>query len=172
MTRGGVVISIEGEIPSVGEEVVVWFDVNQKTWSLVASVLRLGVGLPERTQAGVALGFLCMEQRSREPDWFLHCKTAVLLPSGSVVNLDNTFCLDIRLDMESLVLVMRPQAKLLLVELGRYDFLLSTGDVKEQVGYEVRCAHQSRNFLVYLLQIVHIPKVDSHRQIVEGFRKR
>ena len=55
--RGGVVVRL-ARAPDQGTDVRVWITVDGTSWTFEASVLRVGVPVPDRSQDGVLLGYL------------------------------------------------------------------------------------------------------------------
>jgi hypothetical protein len=55
--RGGVVVRL-ARAPDPGTDVRVWVSVDGTSWTFEASVLRVGVPVPDRSQDGVLLGYL------------------------------------------------------------------------------------------------------------------
>lgn len=85
---GGVVVTAPGRRFGGGEDLRVWFSLDDQRYSFEASVLRVGAPVPDRSQDGVLLGFIdrWLEGEQTMED-MADCVIDLLPPNGPPVSL-------------------------------------------------------------------------------------
>ena len=168
--KGGLVVSSPGRRFQGGEDVRVWLAIDDHPYTFEASVIRVGVPLPDRTQDGLLLGFIdrwaegpARARASR--DRLLQ----ILLPSGPPVSLLEPPASLVELTLDALAFTMPSSFKLIFVENGAVGVRLAApGLPPVEVSARVETLAPGEGYLLYGLRFEEVPDAEAHRRAVEA----
>lgn len=167
--RSGVVMTVPTLRFSGGEDVRVWFSMDGQPYTFEASVIRVGVPVPDRTQDGLLVGFI---DRWIEGD--LTATTTgkvveILPPSGPSISLLSPPMRLVEITVSGLSFVVPLDFKLIFVESGALRVRLGTPSTgTEEISARVRSLAQGEDYILYHLQLDEVADADLHRIIIDG----
>lgn len=169
MERGGVVVTVAGEVPAAGTDVRAWLTVAGAAYTFEASVLRVGVPVPDRSQGGVLLGFVDGFRRA-EP----HGDALVLEalpPKGRPVPLLAGDVRLVDLHPDEWTVSAPSDFRLVFAEKGLLRLRLGAGNrAPMEVGATVSEVRRGDAHLLYHLQIRDVEDPERYRDTVAALR--
>ena len=165
--RGMVIITAEGRLPAVGTQLQLWLRAEGSVYVFRSSVLRIGVSVPERSQQGLALGFLS----GRKMTLPTHLQLSVLLPDGSELLLQQNNCSGVELKTDEVLLALEPDSRLLLSDRSRCRLEIKSTTEREQIHCRVLGVLRAGEIFLCQLRIEDISDPEVHRRMVEQYRK-
>lgn len=169
LERGGVVVVCTPPPPAAGTDVRCWISVGGRSFTFEASVLRLGVPVPDRSQSGILLGFV---DGFRPADG--EAGTLVLealSPGGGVVSLHDAEVRIIDLQPEEWTISSPSASRVVFVEGGTLRLRLATpGRSPIEVGGVVRELSRSANHLLYRIGIEEVANAAEYRECLAAVR--
>ncbi len=170
--KGGLVVSSPGRRFQGGEDVRVWLAIDEHPYTFEASVIRVGVPLPDRSQDGLLLGFI--DRWSEGPAQAPVARDRaleLLLPSGPPVSLLNPPAGLVELSMEGLAFTMPSSFKLIFVENGAVGVRLAApGLAPTEISARVETLAPGEGYLLYGLRFEGVTDPEAHRRAVEALR--
>ena len=167
--RGGVVMTVTTIQFSGGEDVRIWFSMDGQPYTFEASVIRVGVPVPDRTQDGLLVGFI---DRWVEGDAGAGAEgriVEILPPSGPSISLLTAPMRVVELNVSGLSFVVPLDFKLIFVESGALRVRLGApGTSVEEIGARVRALAQGEDYILYHLQLDEVSDPDLHRIIIDA----
>jgi len=131
--RAGVVLTAPGLRLSGGEDLRVWFKLDEQVYSFEGSVLRAGVPVPERTNDGVLLGFIedFRRERAEHTTGEATLRAVILPPQGRGLELVGGVARLVEVGLEGLSFSVPQSEPLKFVEGGRVRVLVAAPDEPE-----------------------------------------
>lgn len=170
--KGGVVISSPGRRFGGGEDVRVWLAIDDHPYTFEASVIRVGVPLPDRSQDGLLLGFIDRWAEGAVaarpgPDRVVD----LVLPSGPPVSLLAPPASLVELGLDGLAFTFPSNFKLIFVENGSVGVRLAApGLPRVDVSAKVMTLAPGEGYLLYGLRFDSVPDPEAHRRLVEALQ--
>jgi len=173
MESAGVVVNVPGHDLWVGGETRLWLDHEGKSLRFQASVLRLGVAVPDRGPHGTLLGFLKPLEKAPalEPGQQGAPHLTVALPGGSEIDLTRPPVQLIGVDINHLEFevpadftVMFPENGVLTLRLGDH------GEVPHVVRARVERVVRGDAHLVYGITLEQVEDRARHHRAVRALR--
>lgn len=150
----------------------VWLAIDEHPYTFEASVIRVGVPLPDRSQDGLLLGFI--DRWSEGPAQAPVARDRaleLLLPSGPPVSLLNPPAGLVELSMEGLAFTMPSSFKLIFVENGAVGVRLAApGLAPTEISARVETLAPGEGYLLYGLRFEGVTDPEAHRRAVEALR--
>ena len=148
----GVVLGVPDSGLHGGEDVQVWLRVDDELYHFTASVLRVGVPVPDRSQDGVLLGYLDGFERIGEDESAGDRDLSLLPPSGPGVSLLGAPARLVELTVDSLVFTVPPDFHLVLALGGLVQLRMAVpGQAPLHLGARVRDLVRGDGYLLYEL---------------------
>lgn len=170
MERGGVVVTVAGELPGAGTDVRAWLTVEGQPWTFEASVLRVGVPVPDRSQAGVLLGFVDGWRKAEKQAAGIVLEA--LPPRGRAVPLLAGDVRLVDLHPNEWTVSAPTDFRLVFAEKGTVRLRLGTPDrAPMEVGATVAGLTRSDSHLLYVLAIKDVEDADRYRDMVVDLRR-
>lgn len=171
--KGGVVVSSPGRRFAGGEDVRVWLAIDDHPYTFEASVIRVGVPLPDRSQDGLLLGFI-----DRWAEGAVAARPGadravdLVLPSGPPVSLLSPPASLVELGLDGLAFTFPSNFKLIFVENGSVGVRLSApGLQRAEVSAKVMTLAPGEGYLLYGLRFDSVPDPENHRRVVEALQQ-
>lgn len=166
--RGGVVMTVPTLRFSGGEDVRIWFSMDGSPYTFEASVIRVGVPVPDRTQDGLLVGFIdhWVEGDAETVEGRV---VEIVPPSGPAISLLSAPMRLVEITVSGLSFVVPLDFKLIFVESGALRVRLgmpSTGT--EEISAKVRSLAQGEDYILYHLQLSEVSDPDLHRIIIDA----
>ncbi len=170
--KGGIVVSAPGRRFLGGEDVRVWLAIDERPYTFEASVIRVGVPLPDRSQDGLLLGFIDRWSEGAVQTPVAHDRTIeLLLPSGPPVSLLAPPAGLVELSLDGLAFTMPSSFKLIFVENGAVGVRLGApGLPPTEISARVETLAPGEGFLLYGLRFEGVTDAEAHRRAVEALR--
>jgi hypothetical protein len=170
--KAGVVVVAPGIGLKGGEDVRVWFSLDETSCSFEASVLRAGVPVPDRSQDGLMLGFIdgWKEQRESEIEVDRALELVIIPANGSGLDLVSGECKLVDISASELTFTVASGVALKFLEGGEVRVKLGVdGNVLMASGVVKKLAPSAGHFL-YGLEFVDIQDEVGHLKAIEAFR--
>lgn len=168
MERGGVVIQVHGEVPPAGSDLRAWIAFGGEAWSFEASVLRVGVPVPDRSQAGVLLGFVDGWRKAERQGGLV---LEAVPPRGGPVALLQGDVRLVDLDPAEWTVSAPADFPLVFAEKGQVRLRLGTGGrAPMEVGAVVSSLTRGDAHLLYVLGIREVEDPERYREMVGELR--
>ncbi len=160
----GAVAVVEGPLRS-GEDVMVWLSWRERSWTFDASVLRLGVPVPDRSQNGVLLGFIDhWRPAGAQPPSGLSVEVAG--PSGSGIDLSGPRARLLELQVDQLVFVVDEDEPLRFVREGGVVLRFRHGERVHGGRGRVVGLERSEGGILYTVTVDEVDDGAAHREFV------
>ncbi len=170
--RGGVVMTVPMRRFVGGEDIRVWFSMAGQPYTFEASVIRVGVPVPDRTQDGLLVGFIDRWTAGTAGEGVAGRIAEVLPPSGPPISLLEEPIRVVDISLDGLSFAVPIGFKLVFVESGSLTVRLGIPDVPAQeVTALVRALAQGEDYILYHLQVQEVPDPDLHRVIIDGLSR-
>lgn len=167
--RGGVVLRLAGPPLEGGADVRCWVRVDDVPYTFEASVLRTGVPIPDRTQAGVLLGFLDGWRRADDGRGGLVLEA--LPPNGRPVDLVDGEARLVDLQPAEWTITAPTRFTLVFVEGGALRLRLGLPDrAPMDLGARVRRLTRGDGHLLYGLGIEEVEDPARYRELLGAVR--
>ncbi len=167
--RGGVVMTVPTLRFSGGEDVRVWFSMDGQPYTFEASVIRVGVPVPDRTQDGLLVGFIDHWVEGDAAESAEGRVVEILPPSGPSISLLTAPMRLVEITVSGLSFVVPLDFKLIFVESGALRVRLGTPSTgTEEVSAKVRSLAQGEDYILYHLQLSEVSDPDLHRIIIDA----
>lgn len=173
--RGGVVLRLPGlgggGGPALigGTDVRCWLTVEGRPFTFEASVLRVGVPVPDRSQDGVLLGFIDGFRPADRDAAALVLE--VLPPNGRPVSLVGGAARLVDLAPDEWTVSTPLDFPIVFVEQGEVRLRLGVPErAPVEVGARVGALSRGQGHLLYSLRIVQVPDGDRYRALVAEVR--
>lgn len=168
--RGGVVVLFATPAPAAGTDVRCWLTIGGKAYTFEASVLRLGVPVPDRSQAGVLLGFVDGFRLAEGEAATLVLEA--LTPGGGAVPLHAEDVRIVELQPEEWTVASPVGSRTVFVEGGTLRLRLGVpGKQPMEVGAVVRELSRSSGHLLYRLGIEKVEDAAAYRELIAAVRE-
>ena len=170
--RGGVVMTVPARHFLGGEDVRVWFSMDGQHYTFEASVIRVGVPVPDRTQDGLLIGFIDRWTEGEAGQAAEGRLIEILPPSGPSISLIKPPLRVVELTVAGLSFVVPLSFKLIFVQSGAVRVRLGApGTAVEEITAEVRTLTQGEDYLLYYLQLQEVSDPDLHRVIIDALSR-
>lgn len=171
--RGGVVLRLPsspgGPALSGGADVRCWLTLDGAPWTFEASVLRVGVPVPDRSQDGVLLGFLDGFRRADRAAGTLVLE--VLPHNGGPVSLVTGAARLVDLSPAAWTVSTPTDFPLVFVQQGTVRLRLGVPDrAPMELGARVGTLSRGEGHLLYHLEITQVEDGERYRQLVADIR--
>ena len=171
--RGGAVLSISEGAFTGGEDIRVWFSMEGRQYTFEASVIRVGVPIPDRTQDGLLIGFIdrwsTVDESANKADGHV---IEVLPPNGPAISLRRHPIRMLDITVLGLSFAAPLDFNLVFVEQGTMSMRLGLSNTPtEEVSCRVSTLARGDDHLLYHVQFEAVPDPDLHRVIVEGLSR-
>lgn len=170
--KGGVVISAPGRRFVGGEDVRVWLALDDRPFTFEASVIRVGVPVPDRSQDGLLLGFIdrFAEGPAQAPA-SVGRQVQLLPPAGPPISLLEPPAALVDLAIDGLAFTVPSSYKLVFVENGTVGLRLGApGLAPVEVHARVQTLAPGDGYLLYGLLFEDIGDADAHRRVVDALK--
>jgi hypothetical protein len=170
MERGGVVVQVHGELPAAGTDIRVWLTLGADSWTFEASVLRVGVPVPDRSQAGVLLGFVDGWRKAERQSGGIVLEA--IPPRGGPVALLQGDVRLVDLHPGEWTVSAPTDFRLVFAEKGQVRLRLGTPDrAPMEVGAVVGALTRGDGYLLYVLEIRDVEDAERYRDLVVDLRR-
>jgi len=167
--RSGVVMTAPTLRFSGGEDVRVWFSMDGQPYTFEASVIRVGVPVPDRTQDGLLVGFIDHWIEGDASATTTGKVVEILPPSGPSISLLAPPMRLVEVTVSGLSFVVPLDFKLIFVESGALRVRLGTPSTgTEEISARVRSLAQGEDYILYHLQLDEVADADLHRIIIDS----
>lgn len=167
--RGGVVMTVPTLRFSGGEDVRIWFSMDGQPYTFEASVIRVGVPVPDRTQDGLLVGFIDRWIEGEVAAATSGKVVEILPPSGPSISLLEPPMRLVEVTVSGLSFVVPLDFKLIFVESGALRVRLGTPSAgTEEISARVRSLAQGEDYILYHLELDEVADADLHRIIIDG----
>lgn len=167
--RGGVVVLVGGGAPPTGTDVRCFLTLDRDPWTFEASVLRVGIPVPDRSQDGVLLGFLDGFRRADREHGGLVLE--VVPANGRPVSLVDGAVRIVELAPSEWTVTAPTSFTLVFVEKGTVRLRLALpGQAPMEVVARIHQLARGEGHLLYSLHIEDCEDPDRYRDIVAGLR--
>jgi hypothetical protein len=168
--RGGIVLTVPGQALSGGTDVRCWLTTNGQSYTFEASVLRSGVPVPDRSQAGVLLGFIDGFRRADRQGGGLVLE--VLPHNGRPVSLVDGSARLVDLSPAEWTVTAPVDFNLIFVEQGGVRLRLGLPDrAPMEIGARVGTLSRGDGHLLYRLRIEAVEDTERYGEIIDGIRQ-
>lgn len=169
----GLVLHAPGHHLSEGEDLRLRLDIDGRAWICEASVLRLGVPVPDRSQDGVLLGFLDRFVAEPAPRAAPDLVAELLPPNGPPISLLAEPVRLLDLGPRALRLSLPSSYPLVFPMQGRLHLRLRRGaDPIVEVGARVRDLAQVPGALLYELELTQADEPEALLAVLEAIEQR
>jgi len=169
--KAGVVLIADGGF-SGGEDVRVWFTIDQQPWTFEASILRAGVSVPDRSRNGLMLGFIDGWEKGepiREPAAGLGI--TVLPPNGRGLELMGGKVRLVALEVDTLSFAVPRGVAMKFVEGGTVRLRFRRPSATDHlVNGLVRKLSPGEEHYLYEIRFAEVADPEAHPKVVEAFR--
>jgi hypothetical protein len=167
--RGGVIVRIHGPVPDTGRDIRCWLRVDGAAYTFDASVLRVGVSVPDRSQSGVLLGFVDHWQAA--PEGRHHMVLEVVPANGRPVSLIDGAVRLVELGPAEWTVAAPADFGLVFVEQGSVRLRIGTPD-RPPVEVHARVQRLARGdgHLLYGLHVEEVEAGERYQELVEAIR--
>lgn len=167
--KGGLVLRLVGDAPAAGTDVRCWIRIDGVPYRFEASVLRVGVPVPDRSQGGVLLGFLDGWQRADQGSGALVLE--VVPPNGSPVSLVDGEARIVDLSPAEWTVSTPSRFTLVFVEQGAVRLRLGAPDrAPMEVRARVHRLAHADGHLLYALHIEDVGDPTTYQELVDVLR--
>lgn len=167
--RGGVVVRVPGGGLQSGRDLRCWLAVERVVYTFEASVLRVGVSVPDRSQNGVLLGFL--DGWRVAPEGGGHAVLEVVPANGRPVSLLDGAVSIVDVTPEEWTVAAPRDFALVFVEQGAVRLRVGTPSrAPLEVKARVHRLSRGDGHLLYGLHVEEVDDLDRYREIVEAVR--
>ncbi len=170
--KAGVVVVVDEPAFSGGEDVKIWFAGEDGTRSFEASILRVGVPVPDRSQNGLMLGFIdgwkeTGEAETKAPE----VRLVVVPPNGRGLDLVGGLAQIVELDVGGLSFTVPATEALKFIEEGtvRMRFERPGHDPHWATG-RVRSLSSGEGHYLYSVRFTEQDDESGHLQAIEALR--
>lgn len=168
--KGGLVVASPGRRFAGGEDVRVWLAIDDKPYTFEASVIRVGVPLPDRSQDGLLLGFI--DRWAEGPGTGARGRDRaieLLLPSGPPVSLLEPPASLVELTLDGLAFTVPSSFKLIFVENGAVGVRLAAPGLQvTELTARVQTLAPGEGYLLYGLRFEGATDATALRLLVEA----
>ncbi len=165
--RGGVVVTVRGGAVPAGSDVRVWYAAGGRACSFVASVLRTGVPVPDRSQNGLLLGFID-QWRDRPVTGERGRELALVPPSGPPISLLDPPVRLLQLGLDGLSFTVPADYTLVFVEQAGFELRLSAaGHEPARVHGIVRTLVREAGHMLYEVRFADADDPERLRRVVD-----
>lgn len=169
--KGGVVISAPGRRLHGGEDVRVWLALEDRPYTFEASVIRVGVPVPDRSQDGVLLGFIDRWLEGTAARVPMDRVIELIPPVGPPVDLRAPPAQLIEIALDGVAFTLPSEFKLIFVENGQVGLRLGApGHPVAEIECRVQTLAPGEGYLLYGLRFEGIGDPDAHRAVIEALR--
>ena len=170
--KGGVVVGAPGRRFTGGEDVRVWLAIDDHPYTFEASVIRVGVPVPDRSQDGLLLGFIDRwTEGAAAPRPVQGRIIEIVPPNGPAVSLLTPPALVVDLVQDGVAFTVPADFKLIFVENGTVGVRLGApGLPLVEVSARVQTLAPGEGYLLYGLRFEGVGDADQYRQVIEALR--
>lgn len=170
--KAGVVVVVPGLGLSGGEDVRVWFSMEEKPRSFEAAVLRAGVPVPDRSQDGLMLGFIDSwraEEASAQSDSGVVFQ--ILGPNGKGIDLIGGLGRLVELTASEMAFAIPQEVALKFVEGGEVTVRYQEGEAAHQLVGTIRRLAPGEGHFLYAMAFDSVEDESAHLQAVESLQR-
>ena len=170
--KAGVVLIVPGLGLSGGEDVRVWFSMDEEPRSFEAAVLRAGVPVPDRSQDGLMLGFID-GWKSENPEAIQTDGTRlqILAPNGKGLDLLSGESRLVDISTSEMAFAVPQEVALKFVEGGSLQVTYKEGDAQHCVTGRIRKLAPGEGHFLYALRFDGIENEKAHLDAVESLQR-
>jgi len=170
--KAGVVVVAQGIGLKGGEDVRVWFSLDDKSCSFEASVLRAGVPVPDRSQDGLMLGFIdgWKEQDEATVQVDRALELVIIPANGKGLDLIGGECRLVDISASELTFTVSSGVALKFLEGGEVGVKLGVDGVVLMASGIVRKLAPSAGHFLYGLEFIDVEDEAQHLKAIEAFR--
>ena len=170
--KAGVVVVVPGLGLSGGEDVRVWFSMEEKPRSFEAAVLRAGVPVPDRSQDGLMLGFID-GWRAEGPSekTISDVVFQILAPNGKGIDLLGGVGRLVELTASEMAFTIPQEVALKFVEGGEVAVRYQNGGTEHRVVGTVRRLAPGEGHFLYALSFDAVEDETAHLEAVEALQR-
>lgn len=172
--RAGVVLTTTNRALSAGDDLRAWFALGGRSYSFEASVVRVGVPVPDRSAHGVLLGFIdgFTEGAAASPGADSGRSFCLLPPSGGAISLLDRPAQVVHVGVSSASFTLPADFKLVFVQSGRLQVEVATpGAPPARALATVRALSPGEGYLLYDLHFVEVEDPQAWREAVEALAR-
>lgn len=171
--KAGVVVVAPGIGLKGGEDVRVWFSVDETSCSFEASVLRSGVPVPDRSQDGLMLGFIDGWKEQQEVNFKLdRALELVIIPAnGRGLDLVGGDCKLVDISASELTFTVASGVALKFLEGGEVGVQLVVDGASLMASGVVKKLAPTAGHFLYGLEFIDVQDETGHLKAVEAFRE-
>ena len=170
--KAGVVLVVPGLGLAGGEDLRVWFSMDDSPRSFEASVLRAGVPVPDRSQDGLMLGFID-GWRSEEPVPNQEGSTVleILPPNGRGLNLLAGESRLVEIAAGEMAFAVPQEVALKFVEGAGFQVHYKEGAISHRISGTIRKLAPGEGHFLYALKFDAVDNEKAHLEAVESLRR-
>ena len=169
--RSGVVVTVPRRTVTQGDDLRVWFALQDQSYVFEASVVRVGVPVPDRTFDGLLLGYIdaFAEGPSAAGEQTSGRTFSLLPPSGPPVSLLDGAARVVHLGVSGASFTLPSDFKLVFVHSGRLRVVVGMpGRPEVHAGASVRALSKGDGYLLYDLHFSEVEDPEAWREAVEA----
>jgi hypothetical protein len=166
--KGGVVLLVGDHRFVGGEDLRVWLAGDARGWTFEASVVRVGVPVPDRSRDGVLIGFIDKFTEATPGREGGGRVLELLPPTGPPVSLLAPPARLVQLSVDGAAFVMPTDFRLIFVQSGSVRVRLGLpGGPRIEATARVRSLSAGDGYLLYELRFEQVDDPASHREVVD-----
>ncbi len=168
--RAGVVVVADDAVFAGGEDLRVWFQLDGKPFTFSCSVLRVGVPVPDRSQAGLMLGFVDGFEEASAREVQAGLALTILPPSGRGLELLESDVRVVDLRAEELSFAVPRSETLKFLEGGEVRVRFTRpGRAEHLVAGEVTRLAPGEGHYLYCVRFSGVADPSKHLQVLQDF---
>ena len=170
--KAGVVVVVPGIGLSGGEDVRVWFAMEEQPRSFEAAVLRAGVPVPDRSQDGLMLGFIdSWKSETVNADVSQEVSFQILPPNGKGIDLIGGMGRLVELSASEMAFAIPHDIALKFVEGGEVAVHYKEGGAEHQVMGTIRKLAPGEGHFLYALSFDSVENEKAHLEAIESLQR-
>jgi hypothetical protein len=170
--KAGVVVVVPGLGLSGGEDVRVWFSMEEQPRSFEAAVLRAGVPVPDRSQDGLMLGFIDGWKSEAAVDMPIDgAQLKVMPPNGRGLDLLGADSRLVEISASEMAFTVPQDVALKFVEGGSVQVIYREGGAQHRVSGTIRKLAPGEGHFLYALRFDAVENEKAHLEAIESLQR-